>query len=46
MHFAEQGLWIAITTLLWAFELRAPIDDQGNPVLPPLDEWVDCGVVT
>lgn len=44
MDFAEQSLWIAIATLLWTFDLRPPADDEGNPILPPLDEWVDSGI--
>lgn len=46
MYFAEQGLWTAIATLLWTFDLRPPADNEGNPILPPLDEWVDSGIAT
>ena len=44
MHFAEQGLFIAIATLLWAFDLKPPRDKEGNAVLPSL-ELVDAGAV-
>lgn len=45
MYFADQELWIAIANLLWTFELLPPVDDNGNAILPPINEWVDAGIV-
>ncbi|KAI0792973.1 cytochrome P450 [Irpex lacteus] len=45
MFFADQGLFIAIATLLWAFDLRPPLDKQGKEVLPPTDKWIDIGLI-
>lgn len=47
MHFAEQELFIAIATLLWAFDLKPSHDKEGNAMFPSLrdDELIDAGAV-
>lgn len=42
MHLAEGTLYLFITSLLWAFDIEAPIDSEGKRVLPPsdVDEWI------
>ena len=42
MHLAEGTLYLFITSLLWAFDIEAPIDNEGKRVLPPsdVDEWI------
>ena len=43
MHFSDQALFIAIATILWAFDVKPPLDDNGNVVIPPTDQWEDAG---
>lgn len=45
MHFADQALFIAIATMLWAFNIEPPLDDQGHAVMPSKDDLVDSGLV-
>ena len=45
MNFAEQALFITVATLLWAFDLQPPVDEQGKMILPPQDKWHDNGAV-
>ena len=45
MHFANQALFIAIATMLWAFDIGAPIDENGSMVTPDPDAFKDVGVV-
>ena len=33
MHVAVQGFFIDMATLLWAFEIKDPIDEHNNPIL-------------
>jgi hypothetical protein len=40
MHLAEGTLFITIATLLWAFDFVAPLDNEGNRILPS-KEWED-----
>ncbi|CAG8897611.1 unnamed protein product [Penicillium egyptiacum] len=35
IHLAENGLFLAVANLIWAYEFRLPLDDKGNEV--PLD---------
>ena len=41
MHLAEGTLFINVATLLWAFDLVAPLDEAGQPILPSADykDW-------
>ncbi|KAK5636928.1 hypothetical protein RRF57_012640 [Xylaria bambusicola] len=34
MHVAERSLFLAIAKLLWAFEFRCPVDDEGIELVP------------
>ncbi|KAI0866598.1 putative cytochrome P450 [Xylaria cubensis] len=34
IHVAERSLFLAIAKLLWAFEFRCPVDDEGNKLAP------------
>ncbi|KAI0088573.1 cytochrome P450 [Irpex rosettiformis] len=43
MHFADQALFIAIATMLWAFDIKPPVNKNGDVVIPPTDQWVDAG---
>ena len=45
MYFANQEMFIAIAMVLWGFNIRPFLDDQGNEVLPAKDEWVDATIV-
>ena len=45
MHFAEQALFISIATMLWAFDIQPPLNEQGDVVMPSKDELVDSGLV-
>ncbi|KAI0700081.1 cytochrome P450 [Cytidiella melzeri] len=45
MYFANQSLFIAIATLLWALDIRAPVDEEGNAVMPNTTDCVDLGIV-
>lgn len=35
IHLAENGLFLAVSNLIWAYEFRLPLGDKGNEV--PLD---------
>ena len=43
-HFADQALFIGIVSLLWAFDIKPCVDEQGKPTLPPLDDMIDSGL--
>ncbi|KAI0700095.1 cytochrome P450 [Cytidiella melzeri] len=45
MYFANQSIFIVIATMLWAFDIRAPVDQNGNAVLPNTTDCVDLGIV-
>ncbi|KAI0088551.1 cytochrome P450 [Irpex rosettiformis] len=45
INFAEQGLFIGIATLLWAFDVKPVVDEKGKAMLPSLDDWHDNGAV-
>ena len=45
MYFANQGLFIDIAMMLWAFDIKPCVDDKGDAILPPTDEWVDATIV-
>ncbi|KAI1502980.1 putative cytochrome P450 [Biscogniauxia marginata] len=34
MHVAERSLFLAISRLLWAFDFKRPVDDDGNEIVP------------
>jgi hypothetical protein len=37
MHFAEATLFIDVASLIWAFDIEAPVDDTGKKELPDVD---------
>ncbi len=43
--FANQSLFITIATMLWALDFSPAVDEDGEPIMPPLEEWVDEGIV-
>ena len=45
MHFADQALFIAIATMLWAFDIEPCLDEDGNVAIPPTDDWIDLRAV-
>lgn len=45
MHFANQELFIAIAVMLWSFDIRPLVDEKGEAILPPRDQWVDDAIV-
>ncbi|KAI0703469.1 cytochrome P450 [Cytidiella melzeri] len=45
MHFANQTLLIAIATMVWAFNIEPPVDEEGMVILPSATESVDLGIV-
>ncbi|KAI1816873.1 putative cytochrome P450 [Poronia punctata] len=34
IHVAERSLFLGISRLLWAFEFKRPVDDDGNEIIP------------
>ena len=40
IHIAERSLFLGISRLLWAFDLTKPLDDNGNPITPDIDDLV------
>ncbi|KAH8652257.1 cytochrome P450 [Xylariales sp. PMI_506] len=40
-HFAEQTLFLVISSFVWAFDITAPLDKDGKKILPSLDpmDW-------
>ncbi|CZR68666.1 uncharacterized protein PAC_18565 [Phialocephala subalpina] len=40
-HFAEQTLFILISSFVWAFDITAPVDGKGQKIPPSLDpmDW-------
>ena len=44
MHYANQALGIALSTMLWALQIEPELDFDGVPVLPPTDEFNDYGL--
>ncbi|KAL4906002.1 hypothetical protein BDW74DRAFT_15372 [Aspergillus multicolor] len=40
MHIAERSMFLAISGLLWAFTFDKPLDAQGKPVTPDIDDLV------
>lgn len=45
MYYANQALFIGLATMLWAFDIQPCLDEKGEAILPPTDEWVDAGFV-
>lgn len=45
MHFAEQELFISLAIMLWTFDIQPLVDEKGERVLPPTDQWVDATIV-
>ncbi|KAJ6500677.1 cytochrome P450 [Mycena sanguinolenta] len=41
----NDSLFIAIASMLWAFDFAAPIDDSGQKILPSKNAFVDEGLV-
>lgn len=37
-HVAERSLFLAISRILWAFDIKPEIDENGNPILPDQDK--------
>lgn len=46
MYLAEQGLFIFIATILWAADIRAQVDEDGNAIMPSSSSWDDNGIAT
>ena len=44
MHFANQGLFISIATLLWAANIHAKLDKNGDPMYPSVNAKIDQGL--
>ncbi|KAI0698160.1 cytochrome P450 [Cytidiella melzeri] len=45
MHFANQALFIAVATILWALDIHPSVDESGNAIRPSCTDWIDTGVV-
>lgn len=41
MHIADRSLFLAITRLLWAFDIEKTVDAEGREVTPDQDELTD-----
>ena len=39
LHVAERSLFLAISRILWAFEIKPKMDAQGNPILPDSEKY-------
>lgn len=39
IHVAERSLFLAISRILWAFEIRPKMDAQDRPILPDADKY-------
>lgn len=37
IHLAERNLFLAISKLMWGFNIEPALDDKGNPVEPDFD---------
>ena len=44
-HFAHQSLYIAIASLLWAFDMRKSKDSSGHLIEPSRSAVVNDGLV-
>ncbi|KAK4939634.1 hypothetical protein LTR10_020134 [Elasticomyces elasticus] len=40
IHIAERSLFLGISRLLWAFDLTKPLDNNGDPITPDIDDLV------
>ncbi|OAG44327.1 hypothetical protein AYO21_01323 [Fonsecaea monophora] len=40
IHIAERSLFLGISRLLWGFELSKPLDKNGVPITPDIDDLV------
>jgi hypothetical protein len=40
IHIAERSLFLGMSRILWAFNLEAPLDDSGRPIIPDVDNLV------
>ncbi|KAI1613495.1 cytochrome p450 monooxygenase [Exophiala viscosa] len=40
IHIAERSLFLGMSRILWGFNLNTPLDDNGNPVTPDVDNLV------
>ncbi|KAI0087383.1 cytochrome P450 [Irpex rosettiformis] len=45
MYFADQELFTGIAIMLWTFNIRPHVDEEGNEVLPDSDGWEDATIV-
>ena len=48
MHVAERSLFLGISRLLWAFDIKPALDSKGEPVLPDTEKLTQgfaCGPV-
>jgi len=44
MHYATQSICLAIATILWALRIEVELDDNGETIIPPDDQFVDRGL--
>ncbi|KAI0792995.1 cytochrome P450 [Irpex lacteus] len=44
MHFANQGLFIVMATMLWAVDILPCTDESGEVVIPTASEWDYDGI--
>lgn len=40
IHIAERSLFLGMSRILWGFNLNKPLDSNGNPVTPDVDDLV------
>ncbi|OCL10731.1 cytochrome P450 [Glonium stellatum] len=40
MHIAERSLFLAISRMLWAFNFSKPLDANGQPIIPDIEDLV------
>jgi len=38
IHIAERSLFLTMSRVLWGFNLEKPLDSQGNPITPDINE--------
>lgn len=44
MHYASHTLYISIAVILWSLRIEPYLDDNGNPIIPQAEEFVDYGI--
>jgi hypothetical protein len=41
MHIADRSMFLAMSRLLWAFDLRRAVDSAGNEIIPDMNDLLE-----